>query len=118
MGGSVKFEESLAARLGLMKPTAFIVNTARAQIMDRDALVQALNEKKIAGAAVDVFEPEPPPADHPWLHTPRLYVTPHLGGTSREAIMRIGQAIAAVAASLEGAHGQQHGNQALQQAQG
>ncbi len=81
-----------ARRLGLMKPSAFIVNTARAQIMDRDALVQALQQKKIAGAAVDVFDPEPPPADHPWLHAPRLYVTPHLGGTSREAIMRIGQA--------------------------
>ena len=81
-----------ARRLSLMKPSAFIVNTARAAIMDRDALVQALQEKRIAGAAVDVFDPEPPPADHPWLHTPRLYVTPHLGGTSREAIMRIGQA--------------------------
>jgi phosphoglycerate dehydrogenase-like enzyme len=81
-----------ARRLGLMKPTAFIVNTARAQIIDRDALVEALREKRIAGAAIDVFDPEPPPADHPWLHTPRLYVTPHLGGTSREAIMRIGQA--------------------------
>ena len=51
-----------------------------------------LEEKQIAGAAVDVFDVEPPPPDHPWLGAPRLYVTPHLGGTSREAILRIGQA--------------------------
>jgi len=51
-----------------------------------------LEEKRIAGAAVDVFDVEPPPPDHPWLGAPRLYVTPHLGGTSREAILRIGQA--------------------------
>ena len=81
-----------AQRLRLMKPSAFLVNTARGTIIEKEALVQALEERWIAGAAVDVFDVEPPPADHPWLHTPRLYVTPHLGGTSREAIMRIGQA--------------------------
>lgn len=54
-------------------------------------LVQALEEKWIAGAAVNVFDVEPPP-NHSWLQAPRLYVTPHLGGTSREAILRIGQA--------------------------
>lgn len=81
-----------ARRLSLMKPTAFLINTARGAIIERDALVQALQERRIAGAAVDVFDVEPPPPDHPWLHTPRLYVTPHLGGTSREAILRIGQA--------------------------
>lgn len=81
-----------ARRLGLMKPTAFLINTARGAIIEKYALVQALQEGRLAGAAVDVFDEEPPPADHPWLHAPRLYVTPHLGGTSREAVMRIGQA--------------------------
>ncbi len=56
------------------------------------ALVEVLNQGKIAGAAADVFDEEPAPSDHPWLHTPRLYVTPHLGGTSRESIQRISQA--------------------------
>jgi len=79
-------------RLRLMKPTAFLVNTARGAIVQKEALVQALKEKRIAGAAVDVFDVEPPPPDHPWLGVPQLYVTPHLGGTSREAILRIGQA--------------------------
>jgi Lactate dehydrogenase and related dehydrogenases len=81
-----------AQRLRLMKPGAFLINTARGAIVEREALVQALQERWIAGAATDVFDVEPPPADHPWLHTPRLYVTPHLGGTSQEAIMRIGEA--------------------------
>jgi phosphoglycerate dehydrogenase-like enzyme len=79
-------------RLRLMKPTAFLVNTARGAIIEKEALSQALEEKRIAGAAVDVFDVEPPPPDHPWLHAPRLYVTPHLGGTVRESILRIGQA--------------------------
>lgn len=81
-----------ARRLGLMKKTAFIVNTARGAIVGKEALAQALHEGRIAGAAADVFDVEPPPPDHPWLHAPRMYVTPHLGGTSREAIQRIGQA--------------------------
>ncbi|MFI9203059.1 D-2-hydroxyacid dehydrogenase family protein [Streptomyces sp. NPDC053048] len=68
-----------AAELGLMRSTAFLVNTSRAAIVDQDALLAALRAGTIAGAAVDVFDAEPLPADHPLRTAPRLLATPHLG---------------------------------------
>ena len=65
--------------ISLMKPTAFLVNTARGPIVDEAALVRALAEKRIAGAGVDVFEVEPLPADHPFLTLDNILLTPHLG---------------------------------------
>lgn len=65
--------------LGLMKSTAFLVNTSRGPIIDEDALVDALNEKRLAGAAVDVFNVEPLPADHRLRRVERLIATPHIG---------------------------------------
>jgi phosphoglycerate dehydrogenase-like enzyme len=68
-----------AESLNRMKPTAYLVNTARGPIVDEDALVEVLRQKKIAGAALDVYSVEPLPADHPFRSLPNLLATPHVG---------------------------------------
>ena len=65
-----------------MKPTAYLVNTARGPIVDQAALTRALHEGDIAGAALDVTDPEPLPADDPLLEAPNLTVVPHLGSAT------------------------------------
>jgi phosphoglycerate dehydrogenase-like enzyme len=67
-----------------MAPDAYLFNTSRATIVDEDALVQALMNGTIAGAAVDVYEHEPLPADHRLRTTPGLLATPHIGYVTRE----------------------------------
>jgi phosphoglycerate dehydrogenase-like enzyme len=68
-----------ARELGLMKPTAVLVNTSRGPIVDEDALLKALREGTIAGAALDVYAKEPLPEDHPLREAPRTLLSPHLG---------------------------------------
>jgi D-3-phosphoglycerate dehydrogenase len=68
-----------------MKDGVFIINDARGGIIDEDALLAALESGKVAGAALDVFEHEPPPADYPLLRHERIIVTPHLGASTHEA---------------------------------
>jgi len=68
-----------AADLARMKPTAYLVNTARGPIVDEAALLEALRQKKIAGAGIDVFATEPLPVDHPFRKLENLVLTPHLG---------------------------------------
>ena len=79
--------------LGLMKPTAFLINTARGALVDEPALIKALREKKLAGAALDVISREPPPAEHPIIRATKeldnLLVTPHCGWSAREARERL-----------------------------
>jgi glyoxylate reductase len=71
-----------ADALRRMKPTAYLVNTARGPVVDTDALVEALHAGEIGGAALDVTDPEPLPADHPLLDAPNLLVLPHLGSAT------------------------------------
>jgi phosphoglycerate dehydrogenase-like enzyme len=68
-----------ARELGLMRPTAFLVNTSRGPVVDSDALLDALHAGNIAGAGLDVYDEEPLPAGHPFLIAPRTVLTPHLG---------------------------------------
>ena len=91
------------AELALLKPTAYLINTSRAAIVDQDALLTALHEGRIAGAGVDVFDTEPLPADHPMRTAPRLLATPHLGYVSRANYATYyGQAVEDIQAYLEG----------------
>jgi phosphoglycerate dehydrogenase-like enzyme len=68
--------------IGRMKKSAYLINTARAPIVDQAALLKALQEKKIAGAGLDVFEVEPLPLDHPYRKLDNVVITPHLGYVS------------------------------------
>jgi D-3-phosphoglycerate dehydrogenase len=68
-----------ARELGLMKPTAFLINTSRGPIVEEAALLAALREKRIAGAGLDVFDIEPLPIDHPFRPLDNVVLTPHLG---------------------------------------
>lgn len=75
----------LGARdLGLMKPTSYLVNTSRGPIVDEQALVAALQKKTIAGAALDVFDEEPLPLDHPLRQLENTVITPHIGYVTTE----------------------------------
>jgi glyoxylate reductase len=74
-----------AEALAVMKPTAIIVNTARGPIIDQAALASALHEGRLGGAALDVTDPEPLPADDPLLRAPNLLVVPHIGSATASA---------------------------------
>jgi formate dehydrogenase len=74
--------------IGAMKRGSYIVNTARALIVDRDAVVRALNSGQLAGYAGDVWYPQPPPPDHPWRTMPYEAMTPHVSGSTLSAQAR------------------------------
>ena len=74
-----------ARMLALMKPTAYLINTARGALIDEPALLAAVQNEKVAGAAVDVLTVEPPAPDHPFLHDDRIAITPHIAWCSEEA---------------------------------
>jgi formate dehydrogenase len=77
-----------AAMLSKMKRGAYLVNTARGRIVDRDAIVEALESGQLAGYAGDVWYPQPAPSDHPWRTMPNNGMTPHVSGTSLSAQAR------------------------------
>jgi phosphoglycerate dehydrogenase-like enzyme len=87
-----------------MKPSAFLVNTSRAAIVDQEAMVEALQQRWIAGAAVDVFDEEPLPPDHVLRTLPNLLATPHLGYVTQDNYRRFyREAVEDIRAFLDGA---------------
>jgi phosphoglycerate dehydrogenase-like enzyme len=92
-----------AAELGLMKPSSFLVNIARGPIVQERALVQALQTRKIAGAGLDVYDPEPLPADHPLATLDNVVLTPHIGwGTDQNFALMVENLSNAVLTYLDG----------------
>lgn len=79
------------AELGLMKPTAYLINTSRGPIIDEAALLAALQARKIAGAAIDVYGEEPLPADHPIRKLDNVLLTPHIGYVTVETFGKMYQ---------------------------
>ncbi len=82
--------------LSMMKKSAVLINTSRGALIDEEALMEALKARRLKGAALDVFDPEPLPADHPFLSLApevldRLIMTPHLGGTTKQSQNRMFQ---------------------------
>lgn len=89
--------------IGLMKPSAFFINTARAAILDEDALWEALSAGRLAGAGLDVFGQEPLPANHRWAALPHVILTSHRGWVTRETLDRfMGAAVDNTLAFLAG----------------
>jgi phosphoglycerate dehydrogenase-like enzyme len=92
-----------ARELALLKPTAYLVNTSRAGLVDSAALADVLRRGAIAGAGVDVFDAEPLPADDPFRTLPRLLATPHLGYVTEDNYRRFyGDAVEDIQAFLAG----------------
>jgi D-3-phosphoglycerate dehydrogenase len=79
-----------AAQLERMRSGCILINTARGELVDTQALITALKEKQIAGAGLDTFDPEPPPADSPLWDLQTLVATPHVGANTDEARDRVG----------------------------
>jgi phosphoglycerate dehydrogenase-like enzyme len=92
-----------ARELGLMQATAFLINTSRGPIVEESALLDALRGRRIAGAALDVYDVEPLPSDHPLRTLPNTVLTPHLGYVTRETYRGFyGQIVEDIRAFLDG----------------
>ncbi len=92
-----------ARELALMKPTAYLINTSRGPIVEEAALIAALRGRRIAGAGLDVFAPEPPPRDLPFRSMDNVTLTPHLGYVTRETMAAFYEGtIATISAWLDG----------------
>ncbi len=92
-----------ATDLGMMKPTAYIINTSRGPIIDETALIAALKNKAIAGAGLDVFDTEPLPRDHALRTLPNVVITPHLGYVTQDGYRAFyGGTVEAIRAFLDG----------------
>jgi glyoxylate reductase len=89
--------------LAEMKPTAILINTGRGGLVDQRALIEALTNRTIAGAALDVTDPEPPPRDDPIFAAPNLVVSPHIGSATKSAREKMAElAVENLAAALDG----------------
>lgn len=91
-----------AAALRKMKPGAYLINSSRGPVVDQAALVQALQDGWIAGAGLDVFDPEPLPSDSPLLRLENVVVTPHMASHTDEALLRMAMVVDDVLAVIEG----------------
>ncbi|SDA93798.1 hydroxyacid dehydrogenase [Sinorhizobium sp. NFACC03] len=88
---------------GQMKSGSYVINTARGGLIDEDALLRAVASGHIAGAGLDTFQVEPPSAEHPFWQEPKIVVTPHIGGVTQEANVRVGvDAIEGILAMVQG----------------
>ncbi len=83
-----------AARIAAMKPGAILVNVARGPVVDEAALVAALRDGRIAGAALDVFDTQPLPPGHPFFALPNVILTPHMAGITEDSMLRMGMTVA------------------------
>lgn len=89
--------------LRLMKAGAYIINTARGGLIDEDALVRAIDSGHIAGAGLDTFATEPPSPEHPFWQRQQIVVTPHIGGVTKQANVRVGvDAVEGILAVIQG----------------
>jgi phosphoglycerate dehydrogenase-like enzyme len=96
--------ENLVGReqLALMKPDAILINTSRGEVLDATALAAAVRDRKIAGAAIDVFDPEPPEADFPLLGFDNVLLTPHMAARTYTAIENMSWVVRDVVHVLDG----------------
>jgi D-3-phosphoglycerate dehydrogenase len=94
--------EGLISRelIARMKPTAYLINTARSALVDQQALSEALRDRRIEGAALDVFDTEPPGQDHPLVRLENVTLTPHMAGGSNDAFFNSPARLAAELAKL------------------
>jgi len=89
--------------LARMPEGAYVINTARGGLIDEAALLDAIQSGHLAGAGLDTFAVEPPAADHPFFAEPRIVITPHIGGVTRQANARVGvEAVRGIIQVLEG----------------
>ncbi|HSV14214.1 MAG TPA: NAD(P)-dependent oxidoreductase [Tepidisphaeraceae bacterium] len=91
-----------AAQIAQMKPTSVLINTSRGEVLDATALAAAIRERRLTGAAIDVFHPEPPPADFPLLGLDNVLLTPHLAARTYTAIENMSWVVRDVIAVLSG----------------
>ena len=92
-----------AEAIATMPEGAYVINTARGGLIDEEALLDAIQSGHLAGAGLDTFASEPPVADHPFFAEPRIVLTPHIGGVTRQASARVGvEAVRGIFQVLEG----------------
>jgi phosphoglycerate dehydrogenase-like enzyme len=89
-------------QLATMKKSAILINTSRGEVLDTDALAAAIREKRLAGAALDVFDPEPPAPDFPLLGLPNVLLTPHMAARTHTAIENMSWVVRDIVAVLNG----------------
>ena len=100
-----------AQQLDMMKPTAILINAARGEIVDGEALLEALTNRRIAGAGLDVFDPEPLPADSPFFALDNVFLTPHMASHTADAMYKMAMVAEDVVAVLQGKEPQHPANQ-------
>ena len=91
-----------APQLALMKPDSILINTSRGEVLDVDALAEALRNRRFAGAAIDVYWPEPPKPDFPLVGLPNVLLTPHMAARTYTAIENMSWVVRDVVAVLRG----------------